>query len=463
MNFKLRSIAAATSAVLALSFAGNVLADSIEDIVHALITKGVLTEDEGALLIKGRTGEKEAIAKKEKKQAIVEAGKGGLVVKSADGNYSATVGGRLHVEAMNHSNDQDLTKGATDGTDIRRARLYLKGKASKDWKYMIEADLAGNGVSMKDVFGVYTGIDNWDFTFGAQKHAMSMEVQESSNDIMFTERGLTYALTTPYFDRALGLNAKVKGDTWNIQGGIYGDQFAPEKDGDVDEGHGYAIRGTWNPVWNETEGHMLHLGVSYGMRAVSSQTNKISGGGKGDFAYETTNGSNLKLLDTPDITGLDEVKVGVLEFAAMYGPLSFQTEYAKADVSRDSGSDLDFTAWYANVGYTLTGEHRSYKPTDGEFKRLNPKSEFNLNNGTWGAWEVAVRLDHLDLDDSGLATSGGEGDRYTVALNWYLNYNLRVMADYSRIYDIDNGPVTYLNGDEADDIDTFTVRAQWAF
>jgi phosphate-selective porin OprO and OprP len=337
--------------------------------------------------------------------------------------------------------------------------MYLKGKVANDWKYIIEADLAGNSVSMKDVFGEYVGVEDWTFTFGNQKHAMSMEVQESSNDIMFTERGLTYALTTPYFDRAIGLNAKVEGDTWNVQGGIYGDQFAPEKTNSTDEGNGFAIRGTWNPIWDKEAGHMVHLGANYGQRSVSNQTNKISGGGKGDFSYETTNGSNLKLLDTPDIAGLEKVKVGVLEFAAMYGPLSFQSEYVKAKA--EGTNDYDFDAWYANVGYTLTGEHREYKPADGEFKRLKPKSDFSLKNGTWGAWEVAARMDSLNLNDNGIL--GGDGDRYTVALNWYLNYNFRIMADYSKIYDIDNGPVKQANGDEADDIDTFTLRAQWAF
>lgn len=461
VNIQLRRVvmAALTGSAL-LGFGSNAMADSTFDLIQALVDKGVLTEEEAMPLMKSRANDEKAAQKKEKSFARVDAGSKGLVVKSGDGRSEIAIGGRLHVEAMSHRNDEKLTKGATDGTDIRRSRIYVKGKVDQDWKYIIEADLAGNKVSMKDVFGEYVGIEGWDFTFGNQKHAMSMEVQESSNDIMFTERGLTYALTTPYFDRAIGLNAKTFGDTWNVQGGIYGDHYSPEASGDVDEGHGYAIRGTWNPVWDKEAGHMVHLGANYGSRSVSNQTNKISGGGKGDFSYETTNGSNLKLLDTPDIAGLEKVNVGVLEFAAMYGPLSFQSEYAQAKAK--GTNNYDFNAWYANVGYTLTGEHRQYKPTDGEFKRLKPKNNFNLKNGTWGAWEVAARYDTLDLNDGDVL--GGDGDRYTLALNWYLNYNFRIMADYSKIYDIKNGPVTVAStGKEADNIDTFTLRAQWAF
>ena len=44
MNFKLRNIAAATTATLMLSFGGSAMADSTDDIVNALISKGILTE-----------------------------------------------------------------------------------------------------------------------------------------------------------------------------------------------------------------------------------------------------------------------------------------------------------------------------------------------------------------------------------------------------------------------------------
>jgi phosphate-selective porin OprO/OprP len=53
----------------------------------------------------------------------------------------------------------------------------------------------------------------------------AMEVQESSNDIMFAERSLVYGLSVPYFDRAIGVNLKAMGKTWNVQGGFYGDGY----------------------------------------------------------------------------------------------------------------------------------------------------------------------------------------------------------------------------------------------
>jgi phosphate-selective porin OprO/OprP len=49
------------------------------------------------------------------------------------------------------------------------------------------------------------------------------------------------------------------------------------------------------------------------------------------------------------------------------------------------------------LGWTLTGETRSFKATDGEFKRLKPSKDFDPDKGTWGAWEVALRHDGIDL------------------------------------------------------------------
>ena len=55
MNNKILT-GAVSAAVLSLS--GMVYADTTEDLVNALVTKGVLTEEEGALLSKGHDKKK---------------------------------------------------------------------------------------------------------------------------------------------------------------------------------------------------------------------------------------------------------------------------------------------------------------------------------------------------------------------------------------------------------------------
>lgn len=459
MNARLRSLVAATlSTGFLLGFSVNAKADSTEDIVHALVAKGILTEEEGNLLMRGRAGEKEAAEKKAKSNPTMEVGKKGLVIKGADGDFSIKLGGRMHADYSNHTGDESLAGGreAVDGSEIRRGRIALSGTVYNDFDYMIETDFGGDKISIKDLFMVYHGFQApLELTVGHQKHAMSMEIQESSNDIMFTERSLVSALTVPFFDRAIGLNMKGFGNNWNVQGGIYGDSMTNGAS-NKDEGRGFGVRGSFAPI-NE-EDKVLHVGANYGYRKVSEDN--LANTKATEFSYRTTNLSGLKLVDAK-FSNMDDVKTGILEAAGMYGPLSFQSEYAKSTVSRLTGSDIDFDAFYAQVGWSLTGESRTYKGSDGEFKRLIPKKKFSLKNGTWGAWELAARYDQLDLEDKDIL--GGEQKRMSFSLNWYLNEDVRVLAGYTRAFDLDGGARKKADGSYADDIDVYTVRAQWAF
>lgn len=392
----------------------------------------------------------------------VAVGSGGLDVDGNNG-FSMQLGGRMHADGSYSSDDNLLRRGtanefeAVSGTEIRRGRLALRGTAYRDFDYIIEADFGGDKVSVKDLFINYTGFDPLEITIGHQKHAMSMEIQESSNDIMFNERSLLSALSVPHFDRAIGLNLKSSGDDWSLQSGIYGDSVS-SSGGGRDEGYGWGIRGTIAPI--NTQGRLLHLGANFGHRE-ANEINALSNGKSTTFRYETTNMSDLYLSDTGALTNFESVSLGILEAAAMVGPLSFQSEYGQAKVEQFSVADLEFDAWYAQVGLSLTGESRVYRGSDGEFKRLRQSRLFDPSAGTWGAWELAVRLDQLDLEDG--IVMGGRQRRASLNLNGYLNNNVRVLFGYSRAFDVENSPLTTLEGGEPEDIDIFSVRTQWTF
>ena len=58
---------------------------------------------------------------------------------------------------------------------------------------------------------------------------------------------------------------------------------------------------------------------------------------------------------------------------------------------------------------------------------------FSLAGGGWGAWEIAGRFSTVDLNDQLATANGVAGGRqtiYTLALNWYVNRNVRFMFDY---------------------------------
>jgi len=457
-----RAVMAAVTGTALFGYGANAMADATFDLVQALVDKGVLTEEEALPLMKSRANDEERQAKKEKSNPTLEVGKKGLVVKNPDGDFSIKLGGRMHADYTDHNGDSDLpaNRKPVNGTQIRRGRIALSGTVYNDFDYMIETDFANDGVSVKDLFLVYHGFNlgtPLELTVGNQKHAMSMEIQESSNDIMFTERSFVSGLTTPFFDRAIGVNLKGHGENWNVQSGFYGDGMGNSADNsNNDEGHGFGIRGTWAPI-NEKD-KVLHVGANYGYRKTSDLG--LSNSNASRFRYRTTNMSGLAVVDTT-IADMDDVNMAIFELAGMYGPLSFQSEFAKSNVSRKTNADVDFTGWYAQVGYTLTGEARTYKGSDGEFKRLTPREAFSIKNGTWGAWEVAARYDEIDLEDGIVA--GGEAKRVTLSLNWYLNEDVRILAGYSKSFDLDGGALKNADGSFADDIDVISMRTQWAF
>ena len=99
-----------------MGFGVNAMADSTTDIVNALVSKGVLTEEEGALLTKGRTDEAAGQAK-----AIKKAGR----VTVSDAIDNATVYGDMRVREEYRTGKGVYT---TAGVTAEETRNRYRGK-----------------------------------------------------------------------------------------------------------------------------------------------------------------------------------------------------------------------------------------------------------------------------------------------------------------------------------------------
>jgi phosphate-selective porin OprO/OprP len=141
------------------------------------------------------------------------------------------------------------------------------------------------------------------------------------------------------------------------------------------------------------------------------------------------------LVSTGAIAGVSGAQVYSAEVAGTYGPLFFQGEYFWYNVDRSAFTplpSLKFQGGYAEAAYVLTGESRPYNPGSASYGGIAPANPFSLSGG-WGAWEIAGRYSTIDLNDQIATASGVAGGRqtiYTLALNWYLNRNVRLMFDY---------------------------------
>ncbi len=414
----------------------------------------------------------------------------GLQVETADKKFKFKLGGRIQLDSSFHNGDVLSRSGipveANDGTELRRGRMRVEGVYGTDWLARLEADFANDRVAVKDAFLQYTGLKDYAvITVGQQKQNFSRELQESSNDMMFTERSLMNILVAPVADRAIGLNFEHMGESWTGKIGIFGDSLTPPttsgsvdvagtpRSGRVamDEGWGISSRFIYNPIIEKTK--MIHLGIAGNYRKPDDNS-EVSKSAPLRNTYRTTNMSDLALVDSSVLNVKDITMLG-LEAGGIYGPWSTGFEYTQswvnchencnnADNTPDIQDGVSLNAWYGEVAYSLTGESRGYK--NGNFGYLKPARPFSLKNGGWGAWELAARYSEADLNDGNF--KGGGLSNVTVALNWYINNNFRFIANYTRLLDIRNSPLSVLDGserisDDNTDLNTFMLRAMMFF
>jgi len=155
------------------------------------------------------------------------------------------------------------------------------------------------------------------------------------------------------------------------------------------------------------------------------------------------------------------------------GPLILQGEYFWYNIDRSANTglpplgapSLKFQGGYAQAGYVLTGESRSYNAANAAYGGVKPAHPFSLEGGGWGAWEIAGRFSTIDLNDQlGTATgiAGGRQTVYTAALNWYVNGNVRFMLDYLHgTVSRQASPISAAN--VGSKFDAVAMRTQFAF
>lgn len=440
--------------------------------------------------------------------------KGAPEISSADG-WSFKPRGRIHLDAGNVSVPGALatTRNLGFNSRIRRVRLGAEGYMPGGFGYKIEVDFANSAVSFGEAFLSYTpGKSPVSIRLGNFDTLSGLEQITSSNNSSFIERA---AFNDAFLNsRRLGVGIAWLDKSKDVR--VEGALFTAHSIDSSFDNNGWigAARLVYAP---KAFGGQLHLGAGYQYRnfasnaggATSTGTNMPSTNQLARYrARPNTQLTDVRFIDTGNFAAKGDQILG-LELAGIFDSFYFagEAQWLKAN-SYDAGdmaSGLDvfsggniavtprsnpsYFGTYGEVGYFLTGETRGYKHGEGVWNRTKVKDP--VSSGGSGAFQIAGRIDYVDLDDSALkngvtsnfttgATSlaalnarlarGGTQTSYLAALNWYPIDYIRFMLNYSHT-EISGGPLAALIDpaslvpvdDRSYGVDVFQARMQVEF
>ena len=339
--------------------------------------------------------------------------KGSPQFSSDDAKFK--VKGRIQYDAallMAPGSISDRAQGYSN--ELRRLRLGAEGQLGAGFGYKLETELSDNSIDLVDTFITYEN-GKWLVTLGNHNQFQSLDelIGDTTGSVM--ERA---AFTDAFnFERRLGLSAQYRSGILLAQLGLFSDSAdSLTNDEDGDENNSYSVDGrvVLAPRIGKTQ---LHFGASGHWRDLNRLADEPQRYRQRPYLHTI----NSRFLATPSIDATGESHYG-LEFAGTRGPLHWAGETHWLRTKRPGLSDPTFFGGYAEVGYFLTGETRSYK--NGIFGSTKPKQEFG--DGGMGSLQLTARYDYLDLNDKDIV--GGTQNAWILGLVWtpieYLRFNL---------------------------------------
>jgi len=305
-----------------------------------------------------------------------------------------------------------------DGTEFRRARLWVSGKVHERIAYKAQYDFASGVPSFKDVYIELIGIPALGgLRVGQFKEPFSFEELISGSQISVLEHSVAHAFT-PSHNTGIALF-----NTWEDQritatAGVFReDDGFGKSTGDGE--YNFTARLTGLPWFDDGKG-LVHFGAAVSRRDPADDMVR--------YSQRPSQHLAPRFVDTRAIAGVDAAVLAGFEFAAVYGPVPIQAEYLSSHLDAPSVDDPSFNGYYIQIGAYLTGEHQAYKKSAAVFDRTQPRSDWASENNGVGAIQVIARFSRVDLSD-GIVT-GGEMEDIVFGLNWLLNPYARIMVNY---------------------------------
>lgn len=362
------------------------------------------------------------VVKTEGEDIILSTKKGGLQLKTADGEFSFKVSGKLQWDYA----DLDKFMGDVGSSDaqqsqnhgyIRRAKLGVSGKAYKTWEYKLVLESDDNDIVLDEANITYGGFKPAKVKVGRWGNEFGLEDSVSSSWVMGIERPHIYEALRADGNNDYGIQVYAADKNYLLRAGMeyIGLDKVNNSGTDKKQQMAYQMRAAYAPIMEDDM--LLHVGFSYYNANPDKET---------DASKDTTRfakkGEKIQLFNGSGMNVKDDVEYA-FELAAQFQSLQLQGEYFIRDIKSDNtNSDVKLSGYYGQASYMLDGGKRSYK-----------KGEFSKPKG--GQWEVFARYTQLKSDADSAVTLGVNGKdvettSYTLGLNYYPTKNVRAMVNY---------------------------------
>lgn len=365
----------------------------------------------------------ELIEEKQKDTAQVTAGKEGFQIKSGDGKFWLKIRGLVQADGRFFI---DLPQNLGNNTFVaRRVRPIIEAQIFDRFGFRIVPDFGNGSVVLQDAYADIRFLPEIKLRGGKFKEPVGLERLQSANNLLFVERALPTSLV-PNRDVGFQLYGDIAGGLFSYAVGAFNGVF----DGgvnDVDNNDGKDVAGR---LFVRIKGLGFGVAGTFGKQkgSVSSPNlpNFKTAGQQTFFKY-------INDTTTPNVTVASGKVFRFSPQASYYwGRFGFLGEYVRSsqEVTNTSGTALlNHQAWQTAASFLLTGDKASPKG-------VRPKNPIKPSEGKWGAVELAGRYNELRVDSDTFpnfadpAASASHARAFGFGVNWYLNDNVKVVADY---------------------------------
>jgi phosphate-selective porin OprO and OprP len=366
----------------------------------------------------------------------------GFFLESAHGGFFLRVSGFLQADYRSFPGGQN---GSNPGIQpstfvLQRARLNVYGRLFHYFRFLITPDL-GNGFTNSPLVNgrvqIFNGFIEWDqlawmaVRVGKFKNPIGLEMLQAPQHLAFMERSLVRNLL-PNRDIGAMLSGQLLRGGLEYQLGVFNGapnaNFAEESRA-FSSGKALTARLFTSPFLHRGPEWIQRVGVGAGMSYGSIRNTT----GQDPMQTETFSYTFFQYRNTVSGDG-DQIRVSpqMYWYWKRWGFLSQYIWTSQRErLFNGPSAALVHRAWSAQLSMFLTEDTAT-------FGRVDPRRPFDLTKpGSWGAWEVAARFAEINLDPTtfalGMADPTFNAERArstTVGLNWYLNYNVRMTANF---------------------------------